>query len=429
MSHAHPLSELSQAEREQLTHELERDYGLVQANKIALDLSRGKPAADQLELSHGMEEVIAGDYRASDGTDVRNYGGIRGIPEIRALGAELMSTPAEQVMAGGNSSLNLMHLAVSTALNSGLWGDERRWRNHANPKILTPVPGYDRHFVLTEALGIGMQTIGMLDTGPDMAAAQAAVAEDASIKGIWCVPKYSNPTGCTYDQATVDAIAQLPNVAKADDFVVLWDNAYAVHDLEFPGEVLPSLTDAAARHGTSDHMVQFASTSKITFAGAGVAFLATSENVLSHLESQLAFQTIGPDKVNQLRHARFLSGRLDEHMRAHAELLIPKFKIVLETLAEELGGLGIATWTEPKGGYFISLDVPPGQARRVIGLAKDVGLTLTPAGAPFPYGDDPEDKNIRIAPTFASLSDLKAAMQILTLCVKLAALTGDSANN
>ena len=407
----HALTSLRQA--------LQKDYDLVAGNKIALDLSRGKPAADQLALSEGLENTIGGNYRAKDGSDVRNYGGLRGLPEARELGAELLGVNPENVIAAGNSSLNLMHLVTHTAMHTGLWGDQRRWHTNESPALIAPVPGYDRHHVLSDALGLDLHTVNMTADGPNLDEVRRAV-EDPSIKGIWCVPKYANPTGCIYSQETVEALAELPKIAAAEDFVVLWDNAYAVHDHQFPMQKLASIEEAAIRHGTQDHIVQFASTSKITFAGAGVAFLASSERVLATLESQLGFMTIGPDKVNQLRHVRFLQGRIGEHMQAHAALLKPKFDLVLATLEDELGGLDIADWTQPTGGYFVSLDLQPGLAREVINLAEQVGLTLTPAGATFPHNDDPEDKNVRIAPTFAALSDLSAAMQILTLCVKLA---------
>lgn len=416
-----PLTQLDQAELTTLKQALTREFDLVAGNKLALNLSRGKPAADQVALSDGMEAVIADNYTAADGTDTRNYGEIRGIADARALGEELMGVPAANIIAGGNSSLFLMHLTVSTALRHGLWSDQRRWNRQTPVKVLTPVPGYDRHFDLTESLGIEMVNVDMTDDGPDMQQAQALAAADASIKGIWCVPKYSNPTGCVYSDAVVAAMAELPRQAAADDFVVLWDNAYAAHDLADPID-LASIFDAASAAGTLDHVVQFASTSKITFAGGGVSFIAASETVLQSLERQLGFMMIGPDKVNQLRHSRFLSGRLAEHMQAHAELLRPKFAAVQEILQEELGGLDVATWTQPQGGYFVSLDLRPGLARQVVDMAKSVGLTLTPAGATFPYKQDPQDRNVRIAPTFATLEELRTAMQILTLCVKLASV-------
>lgn len=416
------IASLNAQQLTELRTQLQRDYDLVAGNKISMDLSRGKPAAAQVALSNGLEDVINGDYRAADGSDARNYGGLRGLAEARELGAELLGVPAATVLAGGNSSLNLMHLVVSTALHIGLWGDTRKWVNSDTPGVLTPVPGYDRHFTLSAALGFKMHNIEMTAQGPNMDQTRAAVVDNANIKGIWCVPKFSNPTGCTYDEATVEFLAELPNIAKADDFVVLWDNAYAVHDFEFPVTPVASLYEAASRHGTEDHIVQFASTSKITFAGGGIAYISASELILSALEKQLAFMTIGPDKVNQLRHVRFLQGNIEAHMKQHAALLKPKFDVVLRTLEEELGSMGIANWTEPRGGYFVSLDLNPGLAKVVIDLAKAVGLTLTPAGATYPHGQDPQDKNVRIAPTFAELADLSAAMQILTLCVKLASV-------
>lgn len=385
-----------------------------------LDLSRGKPGVEQLALSDGLETMIAGDYISIDGTDTRNYGGLMGIAEARALGAQIMDVPADEIMAAGNSSLNLMHLVLHTATDLGLWGDERKWRSSNKIKVLTPVPGYDRHFVLCEHFGMEMINIPMLASGPDMQRAAELAAADANIKAIWCVPKYANPTGCTYSADTVKSMAELPKLAAAEDFVVLWDNAYAVHHFEQPGDSLASIRDAAATAATSEHIVQFASTSKITFAGGGVGFVSAASNVLQSLSAHLSVQTVGPDKVNQLRHARFLSGRIAEHMEQHATILRPKFALVDRMLSEQLGALDIANWTKPNGGYFISLDVLPGLAQKVVAMAKTAGLVLTPAGATFPYGTDPEDRNVRIAPTFGSLSELQGAMQILTLCVKLA---------
>ncbi len=389
------------------------------ANKLALDLTRGKPSASQTALSNALEEQIAGNYVASDGTDTRNYGGLRGIPEARALGALLTGAPSANVLAAGNSSLSLMHLVVDTAMRFGLHADLAPWQDTPGAAILTPVPGYDRHFALTQALGIDMINVPLTEHGPDMQAVLEAV-KDERVKGIWCVPKYSNPTGCVYSTETVQALAELPAKAAADNFVVLWDNAYAVHDFDPPGETLANLTDAATAAGTLAHTAQFASTSKITFAGAGVAFVASAEPVLAQLEKMLATATIGFDKVNQLRHARFLNNRLTEHMRAHAALLKPKFDLVQNKLEAGLGGLGIAQWTNPLGGYFVSLDVLPGLASEIVAMARGVGLSLTAAGATFPYGRDPNNCNIRIAPTFADLDSLEAAMEVLVLCVQIA---------
>tara|TARA_B100000900_G_scaffold290161_3_gene249021 strand:+ start:4286 stop:5584 length:1299 start_codon:yes stop_codon:yes gene_type:complete len=409
------LSDLQALERA-WTDALEKVSGANQQ----LDLSRGKPGAEQLSLSDALETTIAGNYISADGTDTRNYGGLMGITEARDLGAEIMGVPAAEIMAAGNSSLNLMHLVLSTALTLGLWGDDRKWRNSETVKVLTPVPGYDRHFVLCQHFGMEMVNIPMLENGPDMQRAAELAAADPSIKAIWCVPKYANPTGNTYSDDVVTALAELPNRAAANDFIVLWDNAYAVHHLEQPGDTLASIRDAATTAATQEHIVQFASTSKITFAGAGVGFVASGAKVLQNLMGHLSVQTVGPDKVNQLRHARFLNGRVAEHMAAHAEILRPKFALVEEILTEQLGDLAIAQWTQPKGGYFVSLDLLPGLAKQVVTMAKESGLALTPAGATFPYGIDPDDRNVRIAPTFGSLPELAGAMEILTLCVKLA---------
>lgn len=402
----------------QLSH-WQGQYGDLNGGNLKLDLSRGKPGVEQVSLSNGLDGILQGNYIAEDGTDTRNYGGTRGIAEARALGAEIMGVPEANIMAAGNSSLSVMHLTLRTAMDLGLWGDGRLWSNAETVKLLAPVPGYDRHFTLSNHFGIELVPIPVTDSGPDMDAARAAVA-DSAVKGIWCVPKYSNPTGRTYSDDVVSQLAALPRDAAADDFVVLWDNAYAVHDLYEQGDTLASIFEAAAAAGTADHVVQFASTSKITHAGAGVAFLAASAKVLDALDKHLGVFSIGPDKVNQLRHVKFLNGRLSAHMADHAAIIRPKFELVEEIFSRELNGLGIATWTKPKGGYFVSLDVLPGLASKVIAMAKAVGLTLTPAGATFPKGDDPDDKNIRIAPTFGSLDEIHAAMDILTLCIKTA---------
>ena len=414
------MSDIAVTELQQMAASWESEYKqLISGNNVRLDLSRGKPAPEQLALSDSLDGILHGNFITPSGIDTRNYGNVLGIPEARALGAELMGVPANEVVAGGNSSLSLMHFVLGTAMHQGFWGDQRRWRNDPRPKLLTPVPGYDRHFALSESFGLEMINIPMAPAGPDMQRAAELAANDPSIKGIWCVPKYSNPTGNTYSQDIVDAMAVLPQQAASDDFVVLWDNAYAVHDLDEAGDILPCLREACLKVGTYDHVVQFASTSKITLASGGVGFIAVSENVLKVLEKHLSVFVIGPDKVNQLRHVKFLGGRLKEHMAAHAAIVRPKFERVLTKLRTELADLKVANWTEPKGGYFISLDVQPGLAKKVITLAGAAGLTLTPAGATFPYGKDPLDKNIRIAPTFAQEAELEQAMHILTLCIKL----------
>ena len=418
------LKALTATELGLLRQRVERELALQGANKLALDLSRGKPSPEQLDLSTELNDALAS-LIAEDGTDARNYGALRGIPEARALGGELMNLAADRVLAAGNSSLFLMYQVAATALQRGLWGDERCWSRAEGappPRMLTPVPGYDRHFTICESLGIEMINVTMLDQGPDMDQARRLAAEDASIKGIWCVPRYSNPTGCIYADETVAAMAQLPQAAAADDFVVFWDNAYAVHDFEFPAAPLANLYDLAVAAGTAEHMALFSSTSKMTYASGGLGFCGGSDALLNALEGTLSLMCIGPDKVTQLRHARFLSGRIEEHMARHAAVLKPKFAIVEGVLEEELGGLGIARWTQPKGGYFVSLTTPPGTAAEIVKQAADVGLKLTPAGATFPYGRDPNDDNIRIAPSFAPQDELEAAMRVLAGCVKLVAL-------
>lgn len=390
--------------------------------KLALDLTRGKPAADQLDLASHLDGALQGDYRSEDGTDTRNYGGLRGIIEARRLGAAVLGAPVDQIMAGGNSSLTLMYLFVETAHLFGL-GEHGPWRDDpAGPaKVLCPVPGYDRHFAICEQLGIEMVNVPMLETGPDMDAVEAAVRDDPSVRAIWCVPKYANPTGCIYSDETVARFATLPKLA-APGFRILWDNAYAVHDLEPEPRALANLYALAKEADTEDGVVMFGSTSKITFAGAGVAFMAASTAVLAAFENRLGALMIGPDKVNQLRHARVLPDldALRHHMRRHAEILRPKFAAVQDALEQGLGGTGFATWTQPRGGYFVSVDTLPGLAREVIRLAGEAGVKLTPAGAPFPYGRDPEDRNIRLAPSFPPLDDVRRAMEVFVNCVRLA---------
>ncbi|MCZ6619670.1 MAG: aminotransferase class I/II-fold pyridoxal phosphate-dependent enzyme [Gammaproteobacteria bacterium] len=403
-----------------LERDLTRDFELQKSNRLALDLTRGKPAPEQLALSDGMADVLAGDFFAADGTDTRNYGGLRGLPEARALGAELLETPVENVICHGNSSLTLMYIVTATALNKGLWGDKRRWNLTSPVKVLTPVPGFDRHFTLCQSFGIEMVNVPMTDSGPDMREANRLAAEDDSIKGIWCVPKYANPTGIIYSDECVNELARLPATAAADDFVVFWDNAYAVHDFQFPRAPLAPMATLATDAGTADQIVMFASTSKITYAGGGLGFLAASTKVLDVLEKQMRVFSICPDKVNQLRHARFLKGRLEDHMAQHAALVKPKFELVEQTLRDGLEELDIARWTSPAGGYFVSLDTRPGLAKSIEQLAGETGLALTPAGTPFPSGRDPEDRNLRIAPTFAHTEDLSVAMSVMVLCIKLA---------
>ena len=397
---------------------LEQQFQALKGANLNLDLTRGKPAAEQLDLSNALDGILAGDYRTEDGTDVRNYGLLRGIPEARALGARFLDVEPAAVIAAGNSSLTLMFHVLDTALNAGLTGSP--WRDAGPAKMLCPVPGYDRHFALAAALGMELVSVPMTDDGPDMDQVEAIVRDDAAVRGIWCVPKYANPTGCVYSPQTVRRLAALPAKAHGG-FLVLWDNAYAVHDFKFPATALEPIMPAAVAAGTEDQIALFASTSKVTFATAGIAFLGGAEPFLAAMEKRLSVLMIGSDKVNQLRHARFLSSRLEEHMQHHAQLIRPKFEAVQHGLENGLGGTGLATWTNPRGGYFVSLNTNPGLAKRTVALAAVLGVALTPAGATFPHGHDPADRNIRIAPTFATLEAVQAGIDVLTLCVKMAA--------
>ena len=397
---------------------IEQDFAALRGANLALDLTRGKPAPEQLDLANALDGLLTGDYRAEDGTDVRNYGVLRGIPEARRLGARFLELRPEEVIAGGNSSLTLMFHVLDAAMNAGLLG--LPWRQSGSVKAICPVPGYDRHFTLADALGMELATVPMTAAGPDMDAVESLVANDDAVRCIWCVPKYANPTGCVYAPETVRRLAELP--AKAGrPFLVLWDNAYAVHDFEFPAARLEPILPLARAAGAEDGIAMFASTSKVTFATGGIAFLGGSEALLAAMEKRLSILMIGADKVNQLRHARFLEGRLEEHMRAHANLVRPKFEAVQRGLERGLAGTDLATWTRPRGGYFVSLDTRPGLAAKTVALAKELGVALTPAGATFPHGADPEDRNIRIAPTFATLAEVEAGVEVLALCIRLAA--------
>ncbi|MBQ4136662.1 MAG: aminotransferase class I/II-fold pyridoxal phosphate-dependent enzyme [Clostridia bacterium] len=402
-----------------------KEYGELKAKGLKLDMSRGKPGKAQLDITMDMMSAISPDTDclSENGFDCRNYGLLDGIPEAKRLFAELLGLKESRILVAGNSSLNLMYDSVARAMLYGVIGSEKPWSKYDSIKFLCPVPGYDRHFAICQSLGIEMINIPMTESGPDMDLVEKLVLEDESIKGIWCVPKFSNPGGIVYSDETVKRFGALKTAAK--DFRIFWDNAYAVHDLDidFPEKLLDIFTEAE-KHGNLDKIFYFASTSKISFPGSGVAIMAASEDNLAQIKKVLTVQTIGFDKLNMLRHTRYFkdaNGVFDK-MREHAAILKPKFEIVLDTLKRELGESGIASWTEPKGGYFISLDVYNGCAKRVYQLMCELGVTLTPAGATFPYGKDPDDKNIRIAPTFPPNDELKSASEILCLCVKLAAL-------
>ncbi len=402
---------------------LSDEYESIKAENLNLDLTRGKPSAEQLSLSDGLDGILNGEFTSPSGIDTRNYGGLRGIPEARELGAKLLEIPADNIIAGGNSSLTLMYHCVMTAYLFGLNGAESAWKNEDKIKFLCPVPGYDRHFSVCEQFNIEMIPVDMNDHGPNMAVVEDLLKNDTSIKGMWCVPKYSNPTGIVYSDEVVDRIAALGKIASKN-FRVFWDNAYAVHDLGSSPAKLANLFDACSKHDTSDSVIQFASTSKITCAGAGVAFIGASENNLAAIQKSLSFLTIGPDKINQLRHAKFFTGKdsLFLHMQKHAQIIKPRFDTVLSQLESEFSGSDLGSWQSANGGYFISFDTRPGLAKQVVSLAGEAGVKLTPAGATYPYGNDPEDRNIRIAPTVPTVEQVEKAMNVFVLCVKLASV-------
>lgn len=417
------IDQLSSSDMEAQLEPLQEQYLQLQDRRLSLDLTRGKPSIGQVTLSDSLDGILGGDYLAANNVDVRNYGGLEGLSEARTLFGGVLGAPVKETLAGGSSSLTLMYGVIDMALSVGFRGPTSAWGNSDTVKFICPCPGYDRHFAICEHLGIEMITVPMLDTGPDMDAVETLVREDESIKGMWCVPRFSNPTGCVYSEETVERVARLGQAA-AEHFIVMWDNAYAVHGLYEDAPTLSSIREHCKQHGTLDSVFQFGSTSKVTFAGGGVSFLASSEENLAALKTHLAFQTIGPDKVNQLRHVRFLkdSGHLAAHMARHADLIRPRFECVLEILERELSDTGMGSWLSPRGGYFISFDTRPGLAQEVVRLASDIGVRLTPAGATFPYGKDPQDTNIRLAPTFPSLEDVNAAAEAFVVCVKLASL-------
>jgi DNA-binding transcriptional MocR family regulator len=395
-------------------------YTEIQGAGLKLDLTRGKPSSEQLDLSVELLELPGkGKFRAADGTDVRNYGGLQGLPEARALFTGLLGVPVEQIVMGNNASLALMHDTIVYALLKGTCDSEQPWGKQ-EIAFLCPVPGYDRHFKICEEHGIKMIPVTLHDDGPDMDEVERLVAGDASIKGIWCVPKYSNPTGTVYSDAVVERLAGMKTAAK--DFRIFWDNAYAVHHLTDEKVAIANLLELCAAKGNANRALVFASTAKITIAGGGIAAVGASKANVAWLLERLFPRTIGPDKVNQLRHVMFLqdAGGIDALMAKHRALLAPKFECVLRVFAEELTGLPGVSWTKPKGGYFISLDVPAGSAKRVVTLAKEAGVVLTPAGATHPLGKDPDDKTIRIAPSFPGLPEVEAAAKVVAVCVQLA---------
>ena len=403
---------------------LEEEYKTIESKGLTLNMARGKPGFSQLALSMPMLDVInsESDMRTVLGNDTRNYGDLDGIGESRKLMADMMSVQKDNVIVCGNSSLNVMYDTIARSVTHGVMGGTP-WSKQDKVKFLCPVPGYDRHFKITQFFGIEMISVPLNDDGPDMDMVEKYVNGDSAVKGIWCVPKYSNPTGISYSDEVVRRFANLK--PAAEDFRIYWDNAYCIHHLydDMHDEIL-NILEECEKAGNPDMVYIFSSTSKISFPGSGISAIAASIHNIEHIKKQMSIQTIGHDKINQLRHARFFKDidGLMAHMKLHAELLRPKFEAVLHTLESELGGLEIGTWIKPRGGYFISFNSLPGCAKNIVAKCKSLGVVLTDAGATFPYGKDPEDSNIRIAPTFPTTEEMQQAAEVFVLCVKLASV-------
>ena len=412
--------------------ELEQRHQQFIARQLRLDLTRGKPSLAQLDLSNALLESLdpASSAELRNHTELRNYGIVEGLPEARQLFGELLDVPeaerTSRVFVGGNSSLSLMHYAVWFACQLGLHAGASSWQAQAREsgsaiKMLCPCPGYDRHFKICEQLGIEMLPVPLTGSGPDMDMVESLVSSDAMIKGIWCVPRFSNPTGETYSDEVVERMAALPGIAGSD-FLVFWDNAYAVHPLHNDAAALKPIDPLAQAAGTADAILQFGSTSKITFAGAGIGFMSGGATVIKGFSEHFGKASIGSDKINQWRHVQFLQNRatIEQHMAAHANIIAPKFALLEQMLHEALANSGMGQWTRPEGGYFVSFDTLPGLAQTVVSLAAETGVKLTPAGATFPYGKDPDNRNIRLAPTFPVIEEVQAATEVFINCVKLA---------
>ena len=416
--------DMSREELVELKKKLDQEFADIKAKGLKLDMSRGKPSVEQLNLSMGMMDVLMSDVDLTDskGVDCRNYGVLDVLTETKQLLADMMEVPKDQIIIFGNSSLNIMYDTISRAMTHGILGSTP-WAKLDKVKFLCPVPGYDRHFAITEHFGIEMINVPMTSEGPDMDMVEKLVSEDEAVKGIWCVPKYSNPQGITYSEKTVRRFANLKPAAR--DFRIFWDNAYGIHHLyEDHQDYLLEILMECKKAGNPDMVYKFASTSKISFPGSGIAAIASSPNNIAEILDTMKIQTIGHDKVNQLRHTRFFGDihGMVNHMKKHADILRPKFEAVTDTLEKELGGLGIGSWMKPYGGYFISFDSMEGCAKKIVAKAKEAGVVMTAAGATFPYGKDPKDSNIRIAPSFPSQEELKMATEIFVLSVKIVSI-------
>ncbi len=418
------LTEMSKEQLSAFKAECEKEYEAYKAKGMKLDMSRGKPGADQLDIAMPMFDVFTNSASmiADDGTDCRNYGMLTGIPDAKKLFGALLGVGTDEIIIGGNSSLSLMYDTVARAVTHGVYGSEKPWGKCDKVKFLCPAPGYDRHFAICETFGIEMITVPMKNDGPDMDMVEKLVAEDEAIKGIWCVPLYSNPDGIVYSDETVRRFANLS--PKAKDFRIFWDNAYCVHYLKDAPDRILNILEECKKTGKEDMVFIFASTSKISFPGAGVAVMAGSVNNINQIAALMGIQCISYDKINQLRHVKYFKDMdgIMAHMAKHKAILAPKFNMVLDMLDKEIGELGILEWNKPNGGYFVSVNTLDGCAKRTVQLCKEAGVVLTGAGATFPYGKDPADKNIRIAPTYPPVSELEQAMNIFCISLKLASV-------
>jgi DNA-binding transcriptional MocR family regulator len=414
------FTRMARNERQRHREELLGKYQEFKSQNLSLDMTRGKPCPEQLDLSVGMLDcVTVENFRSADGTDCRNYGGLDGLPETKALFSEYLETAPDQIIIGGNSSLSVMYDAMVRAILHGVADGKAPWGNLPKIKFLCPCPGYDRHFFICESLGIEMIPVELGKTGPDMDRVENLAASDEAVKGIWCVPKYSNPTGTTYSDEVVDRLAGMKT--KADDFRIFWDNAYTMHHLTDTPDRLKNILSSCEKAGNPDRVFLFGSTSKISIAGSGLAMMAGSRKNIEYAKKQLSFRTIGPDKINQLRHVYFFKNMdgIAAHMKKHAAIVKPKFDIVQQRLTSELGDKNIAQWSRPNGGYFVSINTLDGCAAAVVDMAAAAGVKLTPAGATYPYKNDTRDRNIRIAPTFPPADQVETAMKLVTICIQL----------